>query len=141
MALSRWSHNIKEFIMIKSILFLLCFAPVMLFAKDIEGVYNISGYDPHSQGKYQGIAEIKLKDAKNEIYEIICQLNHPVVSTYATGVKIDNTLSCVFAEMDDTNNTKYGLQTYVIHNDKLSGPWIFYGDTVKGMETLTKTYQ
>ena len=128
--------------MIQRILFILCFAPLALFAKDIEGVYNVSGYDPLAQNNYQGIAEVKLKDAKNGIYTIECQFNHPLASTYGTGIRTNNMLSVVFIEMDDGNldnsKTKYGLQTYLIQEDELSGPWIFYGDDVKGSETLTK---
>ena len=128
--------------MIKSILFLFCFVPLALFAKDIDGVYNVVGYDPITKSEYQGIAEIKLEDAKNELYGIVYQFTHPFVSTCGTGIKINNTISFVFAESDssDLNNDtmKYGVQIYEIQREKLSGPWIFYGDNVKGSETLTK---
>lgn len=108
----------------------ICFFPLYLAAVCIPGNYAVSGFDPILNTEYTGTAVITLSSPG--VYSITWTYEglDPIVGT---GVIRDDFVSFVYSQ-DDV----FGTQLYEISGKKLKGPWIIFGDTRIGCETLRR---
>jgi hypothetical protein len=88
----------------------------------------VHGTNPDSS-TYTSVVVITESDG---VYSLYYTYPNNATAT-ATGVRKDDALAVVFFDGGD-----YGAQLYEIHHNHLSGPWVYYGDTVTGSEILTK---
>jgi len=104
----------------------------------IDGTYSVSGYDPGATTPYTGTAEImKAQDAYNIKWDLLS--NGKKFLNLGTGVQMGNTVSFVFKSGPDEKETYEGVQLYKIKGDTLEGPFVLYGETTLGQETLKRT--
>ncbi len=123
---------------LKSLLASLLLFPICLFA-GISGNYTVSGFDPTLNANYTGTAVITSAPATvgtGTVYTIVwTYTDFPTI--IGTGVRKGCYLSFVYTE-EVTGITPFGTQLYKIDGNKLKGPWILFGDTRIGLETLKK---
>jgi hypothetical protein len=101
-----------------------------------QKVFSVSGFDPYSNSKYTGIAEITNVGGVFSIRWVFPDGSSEV----GTGVKIGKQLSISYAT-DDPSYPNPGIQVYdLITNDKLKGPWAPIGGSIIGTETLERIY-
>ena len=123
---------------IRRMLSLLLLLPVSLFAHcvDLAGSYSARGTDP-STGAYTGSVQISEPNEAG-VFNIFWWFNDGSTSS-GSGVRQDDELSIIYVL-----GNSYGTQAYKIsshnHHVLLSGPYLEYGDTVPGHETLTKNH-
>ena len=106
--------------------------PLCAFAS-ICGIYEVHGYDPQDNHEYAGSVSITKDD---EVYSVIWTFENNNTDT-GTGVRKGDTLSIVFLE---DNSTSYGTQLYKVYGSTLSGPWVRFGGTEEGSETLKRIH-
>lgn len=104
--------------------------PMYMFAS-IVGTYEANGVD-NTGYRYTAIVEIT---ESNGIFSILW--TYPDLSTdTGTGVRKDDSLAVVFDSVGS-----FGVQLYEIRHSRsraLSGPWVYYDNSLKGCETLSK---
>jgi hypothetical protein len=115
---------------LRNLFMTLCFFPLYLAAVCIQGNYEVSGFDPIFNAEYTGTAVIT--QSSPDVYTIVWTYEgfNPIVGT---GVIRDDFISFVYSQ-----DGVFGTQLYEIHGKKLKGPWILFGDTRIGCETIRR---
>lgn len=113
------------------------FSCLSLNAVDIEGEYDIYGYDPFRHKTYGGIGRLyKINDIVyvGEFFE------DDGDSYKSTGIRTDDQIAFVFIHKDPSQTIKLiGLQNYTITNaNEMYGSWIFMDQDRVGTETLKR---
>lgn len=101
---------------------------------DVDGKYQVSGFDPYDNTRYTGTADIK---QSGQLYHISWNITPPGIVYKGTGIKIGNSISFVF-EILRNGKSETGIQTYAINGNTLAGEWAYLGKDWKGTETLRK---
>jgi hypothetical protein len=118
----------------KEFLFGLSLFPLAVCAVNIEGVYDVTGWDPYENQAYAGTA--KIKQDKNDVFQISWNIDNGT-QFQGTGLIVGNTFSAVFRQSQPPSPDA-GLQTFTIAEEALRGAWLFLNHSLVGNETLTK---
>ncbi len=113
------------------VLYFLVLFPLFIFS-DITGTYEVTGFHKPTKSRYSGTAVITKTDS---IYTVNWVFSDGSTDT-GTGVRTHDSLSVVF--LDSESN--YGTQLYEIKHHILKGPWVLFGGSDEGVETLKKVH-
>ena len=109
---------------------------VSLNAKDIEGSYDVTGFDPYEKKSYTGTVEIT--KGANDVYQAQWTLNLVPKSYKGTGLKNKDEVSFIYQASLPRERGEVGLQVYAIKGNKLEGRFVYADGSLIGNETLTK---
>lgn len=114
---------------------ILCLCLATLHA--IEGIYDVTGYDPYNNMAYRMTCKIVKVD--DMVYTGHWIREDKKESYKGTGLRVGNQISFALVSKDPAENIKFiGLQNYEIQGDTLTGSWIFYNQDRIGLEHMVK---
>jgi hypothetical protein len=117
-------------------LFCIMLPSITLFA-GLSGEYRVKGFDPTAMppAPYTGTVSVTKVPGVNNLYNFIWSFDNTTVPDLGLGLKVGNQISIVFQNNPQTYS---GVQVYTIKCNVLKGPWVYYGDTRVGTETIKK---
>lgn len=106
------------------------FGVPLYISAHIAGTYEVKGFDPDANSKYEGI--LVIQKVNDSVFNALWTFTDGT-SDRGTGIRKGKFLSFAFSQ-NGVPSPLTGTQLYKIERNELEGPWIHLGSTKKGTE-------